>query len=419
MRKLYILLFTCLLLSLFSACSNNDYKASVTELRLVLVKPTNAYPGEIATILGRNFSTVPEENIVTINGKQATVLEAGKDELKVILPEIAPGKYPIHVKSPSGELEALEINYLKTPEHEYMVQTIVGQKGVFDMKDGVGTEATTKLPTGLAFAPDGSIWFTERGHNYIRRISTDFMVTSLVDVAIDSKSAIWQGGFDSRGNYYFVDKAKGMLRKVEAGTMAVSTVASGMKSPMNVTFDEEDNIYVSARDNKAVYKFTPSGSKSTFATLGVSPNYITFDKHKNLIVGTSSSYAIIQVSPDGTQKVIAGDGVKGKEYYDGEPGNPLTAKVGATFGIAAGADGCLYISDNTYHCIRKLTPDADGDYSKGTLETIAGSGKAGFSDGKGLKATFNQPYEIILTEDCKTMYVAGAVNYLIRRITVK
>jgi hypothetical protein len=93
--------------------------------------------------------------------------------------------------------------------------------------------------------------------------------------------------------------------------------------------------------------------------------------------------------------------------------------VGATFGVAAGSDGCLYLSDNTYNCIRKLTPDANGDYSKGTLETIAGSGKAGFSDGKGLKATFNQPYEIIITEDCKTMYVAGAVNYLIRRITVK
>lgn len=419
MRKLYLLLIPCLLLPLFTACSDNDYKASVTELRLVLVKPTNVYAGEIATILGRNFSLVPEENIVSIDGKQATVIEASKDELKIILPEIAPGKYPIHVKSPSGELEGLELNYLKTPEHEYMVQTIVGQKGVFGLKDGIGTEATTKLPTGLAFAPDGSIWFTDRGHNYIRRISTDFMVTSLVNVAIDSKSAIWQGNFDSKGNYYFVDKAKGMLRKVAAGSMAASTVASGMKSPMNVIFDEADNMYVSARDNKEIYKITPDGSKSTFASLNVSPNYIVFDKNKNLIVGTSNSYTLIQIGPDGTQKVIAGDGTKGKEYDDGEPGNPLTAKVGATFGIAAGSDGCLYISDNTYHCIRKLTPDANGDYSKGTLETIAGSGQAGFSDGKGLKATFNQPYEIILTEDCKTMYVAGAVNYLIRRITVK
>lgn len=144
MRKIYILLLACPLLSLFVACNDNDYKASVTELRLVLVKPTNVYSGEIATILGRNFSTVPEENAVFINDQQATVIEAFKDELKIILPEMAPGKYSIRVKSPSGELTGLELNYLKTPDQEYIVQTIVGQKGVFEMTDGVGTEATTQ-----------------------------------------------------------------------------------------------------------------------------------------------------------------------------------------------------------------------------------------------------------------------------------
>ena len=419
MRKIYIQMFALLILSLIAACSDNDYKASVTELRLVLVKPTNVYPGEIATILGRNFSVIPEENLVFINDQQATVLEASKDELKIILPKIAPGKYSIHVKSPSGELTGLEINYLKEPDQEYIVQTIVGQTDIAKMVDGKGTEATTKLPTGIAFAPDGSLWFTDRGHNYIRRISPDFLVTSLLNVAIDGKSAIWQGGFDSRGNYYFVDKAKGLLRKVEANTMTLSTVASGLKSPMNVIFDDDDNMYVSARDNKAIYKFTPAGVKTSFATLAASPIYIVFDKYKNMIVGTSNSFVLIQISPDGTQKTIAGDGVKGKEYYDGKPGDPLHAKVGVTFGIAAGSDGCLYISDNTYNCIRKLTPDANGDYSKGTLETIVGSGMAGSNDGKGLKATFDHPYEIIITQDCKTMYVADAINFLIRRITIK
>ena len=136
MRKIYILLLAYSLLSLFAACNDNDYKASVTELRLVLVKPTNVYSGEIATILGRNFSTVPEENAVFINDQQATVIEAFKDELKIILPEMAPGKYSIRVKSPSGELTGLELNYLKTPDQEYIVQTIVGQKGVFEMTDG-------------------------------------------------------------------------------------------------------------------------------------------------------------------------------------------------------------------------------------------------------------------------------------------
>ena len=97
MRKIYILLLACPLLSLFVACNDNDYKASVTELRLVLVKPTNVYSGEIATILGRNFSTVPEENAVFINDQQATVIEAFKDELKIILPEMAPGLSLIHI----------------------------------------------------------------------------------------------------------------------------------------------------------------------------------------------------------------------------------------------------------------------------------------------------------------------------------
>ena len=79
MRKIYILLLACPLLSLFVACNDNDYKASVTELRLVLVKPTNVYSGEIATILGRNFSTVPEENAVFINDQQGDMQLAVSD----------------------------------------------------------------------------------------------------------------------------------------------------------------------------------------------------------------------------------------------------------------------------------------------------------------------------------------------------
>ena len=79
MRKIYILLLACSLLSLFVACNDNDYKASVTELRLVLVKPTNVYSGEIATILGRNFSTVPEENAVFINDQQGDMQLAVSD----------------------------------------------------------------------------------------------------------------------------------------------------------------------------------------------------------------------------------------------------------------------------------------------------------------------------------------------------
>ena len=85
------------------------------------------------------------------------------------------------------------------------------------------------------------------------------------------------------------------------------------------------------------------------------------------------------------------------------------------FEIEAPADP-FYSEKNMSQLYKSIKQAEQG---KVVVKTIAGSGKAGFADGKGLKATFNQPYEIIISEDCKTMYVAGAVNYLIRRITVK
>lgn len=418
MKNIFKLLFIVMLLPMLGACSDDDYKANVTELRLVRAYPTNVYAGDIVTILGRNFGLETDENNVYIDEIEAQVIEAAKDELKVILPAMEPGIHVIRVTTASGDLSGLELNYLKTPDKDYLVQTIVGRKGVFDLVDGIGTDATTKLPTGLAFAPDGSIWFTDRGNNAIRRISPDLEVKTLGMVAIDAGSAIWQGGFNSKGEYYFIDKAKGMLRKFNPADGTATTIASGMKSPMNVIFDKDDNMYVSARDNKAIYKFTPAGVQSTYATLTVAPNYITFDKRGNLIVGING-YQMMMVAPDGTQSVICGDNVKHDVYYDGEPGDPLSAHIGPTFGICAASDGCIYYADQRFHVIRRLTPDANGDYSKGTLETVMGTGKAGYADGKGLKAAFNAPYEIIMSEDCSTMYVAGTINYVIRRVDIR
>lgn len=406
------------LLFMLGACSDDDYKASVKELRLVRVTPSNVYTGDIVSILGRNFSTDTGENYVYIDETPAQVIEAVKDEIKIIMPAMEPGRHIIRVKTASGDLSGLEVTYLKTPDHEYLVSTIVGRKGVATCEDGVGTDATTKLPSGLAFAPDGSIWFTDRGFNAIRRISPDYEVTTLGKVAIDNGSAVWQGGFNSKGEYYFIDKAKGMLRKFNPADGKATTIASGMKSPMNVAFDSDDNMYVSARDNKAIYKFTPDGIQSTFATLQYPPNYCTFDRRGNMLVGVNG-YVLLQIAPDGTQSVICGDGQKHSEYNDGEPGNPLTAAIGPTFGVCAAADGSIYYADNRYHVIRHLVPDESGDYSKGTLETIMGTGKAGYADGKGLKAAFNAPYEIIITEDGKTMYIAGAINYVIRSVSIR
>ena len=112
-----------------------------------------------------------------------------------------------------------------------------------------------------------------------------------------------------------------------------------------------------------------------------------------------------------------GTGVKPEEKSDGEPGQPLTVGIKTCFGFDFDSNGVMYISDNSYNCIRRFTPGPGLDYSTGTVETIIGS-VSGYADGSGLKVKMSQPYEIMVYDD-NTLYFADTVNYLIRKVVIK
>ena len=189
---------------------------------------------------------------------------------------------------------------------------------------------------------------------------------------------------------------------------------------MGCVCDEQGNVYVASRDAKKIIRYTPDGVGSDFITFAsLKPNCLLRDKNGNFFVAGSGFYKILMVTPSGEQITIAGNGNKGTGIEDGEAGNPQTASIGNIFGLGMDDNGTLYICDDSYDTIRILTPDADGDYSKGTLSTIAGSGTAGYKDGNGLKAAFNGPYAVLPTGDDRTIYVADASNFLIRSISVR
>ena len=81
------ILYFLLPLLLMTACHKNSYVARVTDVRLVSVDPKNGYPGDLVTLLGNNFSTDPEKNIVMLGGERARVLEAYSNRL---LPTMSP-----------------------------------------------------------------------------------------------------------------------------------------------------------------------------------------------------------------------------------------------------------------------------------------------------------------------------------------
>jgi sugar lactone lactonase YvrE len=105
-----------------------------------------------------------------------------------------------------------------------------------------------------------------------------------------------------------------------------------------------------------------------------------------------------------TVVAIAGDGVA--ELRDGPAER---ARFSEPFGVAAAADGALYVSDaGDAHRIRRVTTD-------GVVSTLAG-GPRGFADGAGPEARFSTPSGIALAPD-GALYVADTGNNAIRRVS--
>lgn len=392
------------------------YLHTVT-LTTASIAPARGKAGDEVTLTGEGFGNTVEENIVSVNGKQAVVKSVTATTLTFIMPENPAGTYPVKVSVADKTVENQSFTY---EDFSYTVETVAGNSATTST-DGKGTAASFKFPQGLALAPNGDIWIAERGNNVIRKMDRAYNVSTVAKSGTVTFNAPWQGNFDASGSYYVANKALNNIIKVtQDGTCSVFSTGTTFRSPMSVIFDANDNMYVADRDNKAVKKIASDGAVTSYdmSSLKAGPNCMAVDKKGRIFVGTGGTYQLHMFDTDGTLKTVFGAGVvhTAATYSDGEPNDLSKATMGATFGIAFGADEVLYIADYTLHTIRTLTPNADGDYMKGTLKTIAGiPGTKGKIDGPALTATFNGPASVLVTDK---IYIADEQNHLIRSITV-
>jgi sugar lactone lactonase YvrE len=81
------------------------------------------------------------------------------------------------------------------------------------------------------------------------------------------------------------------------------------------------------------------------------------------------------------------------------------------FNLVSDNNGNLYISDFTTHVIRKLT-------TAGVLTTFAGTGQAGYANGKVADAQFNKPAGIAIDSKNENIFVVDNGNHCIRVISL-
>ena len=142
------------------------------------------------------------------------------------------------------------------------------------------------------------------------------------------------------------------------------------------------------------------------------PFGVDFDGKGNMYIVELKGGRVHRLAADNKLITIAGDGSKG---YKGDNGPAHKATFNGMHNVAVTYSGAVYISDSWNYCVRRID-----DWS-GTISTVVGAGKRGFSgDGGPLKkATFSYVMCITMNATRDKIYIADIQNRRIRVADLK
>lgn len=246
----------------------------------------------------------------------------------------------------------------------YLVATLAGN-GRNRHQDGPLSQAMLSDPFDLVVASDGCVYFVDATGNRVRRLTPQGVVETVAGTgrrgyrdgpALQAEfNSPWGIDQSPSGDFYIVERFGHRVRRLSLAEGVVATVAGNGKPG-----------YTDGVGEKAQFRH-PMG-------LRVGPE-------GDLYVADAYNHRVRKVTPGGVVTTIAGSGQVG--LSDGPA--PL-ARFQAPSGVLKDPrDGSLYIADAENHAIRRLLPD-------GRVETIAGTGKAGYYDGPSSFAQFFQPW---------------------------
>ncbi len=191
--------------------------------------------------------------------------------------------------------------------------------------------------------------------------------------------------------------------------------------PFGLAFDSGGNLYVADSNNHTIRRITPSGVVTTLAGAagqpgsqdGIGsasrfylPSGVAVDSANNIYVADEGNHTIRKLSPAGAVTTLAGaPGETGSS-----DGTESTARFSFPRGLAADAEGNIYVADAGTHIIRKIAPS-------GAVTTLAGTaGQSGSTDGLRAEARFDVPSSLALDRD-GNLYVADSRNHIVRKVT--
>jgi sugar lactone lactonase YvrE len=279
-----------------------------------------------------------------------------------------------------------------------IINTLAGDGELNFRADNVpATQAPIFLPYGVIADPAGNIYLCDTNNNRVRRVDAQTgIITTVAGVGSSGYSGdggpatqamISQPGgltMDGGGNLYFADSGNSIIRRIDAVSGIITTVAGV----------------------PAAAGYTGDGYAATQAKLS-SPRGVAFDAAGDLFIADTSNNAIREVSlATGIIGTVAGTGVAG---YNGDAIPAIAAQLNSPWTVSIGADNALYIADLSNNRVRKV--------SGGVISTVAGTGSRGFAGDTGAAnaADLNDPTSVIL-DPAGDLYIADSGNNRVRKV---
>ncbi|NVJ48503.1 MAG: tandem-95 repeat protein, partial [Cytophagia bacterium] len=290
------------------------------------------------------------------------------------------------VQDAEGNIYVSESHRIRKIDKDGIVTTFAG--GTFGFVDGVASEAKFSFPSGLAIDDLGNLYVADRGNNAIRKIEPNGTVSTIA----------------GNGNWGFKDG---------------EALSAEFRSPLDLALDDEGNIYVTDQGNNRIRKISPERIVSTLAGDGTNnlnpddlndpnipaPSSITLDNQGNIYFTVARSL-IRRIGSDGSTLTIAGNTLSGGI----SDGVGTAAKFQNPLGLITDDSGNIYVADNEFNAVRKISPE-------GLVTTLAGAQTPGLEDKTGSQARFRGPSGLLLNSEGNLIVVDNG-NHRLRELSL-
>lgn len=277
---------------------------------------------------------------------------------------------------------------------------------------------THLYPTGIAATAQGEIYIVNVDGAPLVRVDAQGTLYTVIpnngfsgdggpaSAAAINPSQYSQVAVDAHGNVFIADSGNNRIRRIDAGTGAITTVAGNgtasdcgdggpaiqacLDNPVGVAVGNDGSLYIGENSgaNNRIRKVDAQGTISTLARLSSGIGQLSINAANNV-------FAVpYRIEPNGHVYQLTAESGDPSGLGDGGPAYAAKVNAGGVAGIAVNAEGDLFFSDDAHRRIRAIHYGAVMAEPGSSVAASAGTAQSapeGSAFATALQATVHSP----------------------------